>query len=189
MDKKTARKKPRKATQTSLENAALYYLERFATSAENLRDVLMRRVERSVRHHDTDPHEGAAFVDALIVRYLECGLLDDLAFARTQAASMNRRGKSIRAIRARLMQKRVSSADIDDAVEALAQETPSPDLAAAIAYAKKRRLGPWRTREKDEDGREKELAALARSGFSYSIARLIVETEDTADIEAELERS
>ena len=36
MDKKTARKKPRKATQTSLENAALYYLERFATSAENL---------------------------------------------------------------------------------------------------------------------------------------------------------
>ena len=50
MDQKPTRKKqrkpPRKATAASLENAALYYLERFATSSENLRRVLMRRVER-----------------------------------------------------------------------------------------------------------------------------------------------
>ncbi|MHA1598149.1 MAG: regulatory protein RecX [Alphaproteobacteria bacterium] len=188
MDKTPRKKKPRKATATSLENAALYYLERFATSSENLRRVLMRRVDRSVRHHDTDRDEGAGFVDDLIGRYVDCGLLDDTAYGRTQAASMNRRGKSMRAIRVWLMQKRVATDAIDAALQTLADVTPSPDLAAAVAYARKRRLGPWRTREKDESEREKELAALARSGFSYSIAQRIVEADDTEEIEAELEQ-
>lgn len=191
MDNPRPRKKPRKATATSLENAALYYLERFATSSENLRRVLLRRVERSGRHHGTDTDEGAGFVDDLIKRYLECRLLDDAAYARTQAESMNRRGKSLRAIRSHLMQKRVASGDIDEALETLAGEIPDPDMAAAVAYAKKRRLGPWRTsrkpREKDENQLQKELAALARLGFSYSIARRIVEAGDPEELEAELE--
>jgi len=187
MDKARPKKKPRKATAAALENAALYYLERFATSSENLKRVLMRRVERSARHHGTDPDEGAGVVDALIGRYLDCGLLDDAAYARTQAASMNRHGKSMRAIRARLMQKLVSADDIEAALDALAEETSDPDLAAAVAYAKKRRLGPWRTREKDANEREKELAALARSGFSYSIARRIVEAGEATEFEAKPE--
>lgn len=191
--KKNPRKPPRKATAAALENAALYYLERFATSSKNLRRVLLRRVERSARHHGADAGEGSGFVDDLIGRYLDCRLLDDAAFARTQAESMNRRGKSVRAIRAHLMRKLVASDDIEAALDALMEEIPDPDLAAAVTYAKKRRLGPWRTRrtrrtrKKDENERQKELAALARSGFSYSIARRIVEADDAAELEAELE--
>ncbi|MCG8547040.1 MAG: RecX family transcriptional regulator, partial [Alphaproteobacteria bacterium] len=41
------RKRPRKVTPASLERAALHYLQRFATSSENFRRVLTRRVQRS----------------------------------------------------------------------------------------------------------------------------------------------
>ena len=77
------RRPPRKATPRYLENAALHYLERFATSAENLRRVLMRKVDRSARAHGTDPDEGAAAVEALIERFVRAGLLDDDAVWKT----------------------------------------------------------------------------------------------------------
>ena len=71
------RKIPRKVTPTSLENIALYYLQRFATSSENLRQVLMRRVRRSAKHHETDVEACAQMIDELTKRYLKSGLLDD----------------------------------------------------------------------------------------------------------------
>ena len=184
---KRRRKIPRKITPTSLENTALYYLQRFATSSENLRRVLLRRVERSAKHHDTDTEACTQLIDDLITRYLASGLLDDAVFARAQAASMNRRGKSVRAIRSRLMQKAVNAEIIDEALDALAVDIGEPDLAAAIAYARKRRIGPYRTKGNASENRGKELAALARSGFSYSLAQLIVDANDADELEQNLE--
>jgi len=53
------RRPPKKATATHLGNVALWYLQRFAASADSLRKVLMRRVEKSARAHGTDREEGA----------------------------------------------------------------------------------------------------------------------------------
>ena len=75
------RRQPRKVTQQSLHNAALHYLERYASSADNLRRVLMRRVRRSALVHDTDPEEGARLIDELVTRFEAAGLLDDRAYA------------------------------------------------------------------------------------------------------------
>ena len=47
--KARARKPPRPLTAASLENAAVYYLSRFASSSGNLRRVLMRKVARAAR--------------------------------------------------------------------------------------------------------------------------------------------
>ncbi|MBT4935022.1 MAG: RecX family transcriptional regulator [Rhodospirillaceae bacterium] len=184
------KKIPRKVSATSLDNAALYYLGRFATSSENLRRVLLRRVDRAARHHDTDRQGCAEMIDQLIKRYLESGLLDDVAYARAQGASLNRRGKSTRAIRGWLRQRFVPADIIDDTLTALAEELGELDLAAAIAYARKRRLGPYRKAakppanlEKELAALEKELAALARSGFSYGLAKRIVEATDIDELE------
>ena len=182
-NQKRRKKIPRKVSATSLENAALYYLGRFATSSENLRRVLLRRVERAARHHDTDRETCAQMIDHLIVRYRQSGLLDDVAYARAQGASLNRRGKSIRAIRGWLRQRCVPADIIEDTINALAEEPGELDLAAAIAYARKRRLGPYRKAGKPPANLEKELAALARSGFSYGLARRIVEATDIDELE------
>jgi regulatory protein len=186
---KRRRKIPRKITRSSLENAALYYLGRFATSSQNLRHVLLRRIERAAKHHDTDVQACAGLVDELIRRYLESGLLDDHAYGRAQAASLNRRGKSVRAIRMRLLQKSVPGPIIDDILNALASEVGEPDLAAAIAYARRRRIGPYRIADRPPENKDKEMAALARSGFSYSLARMIIEAEDIDELESRLSLS
>ena len=178
---------PRKATPQSLENAALFYLGRFASSSENLRRVLMRRVERSARLHDTDRDEGRAVVDRLVVRFQASGLVDDRAYAESRAVTLHRRGVPARGIRARLMEKGVPSDHIDVALAGLAETGDNTDFSAAVNLARRRRLGPFRTRSARAHGgeptREKDLAALARAGFSYAIARRIVEAETPEELE------
>ncbi len=176
---------PRKITPSSLESAALSYLQRYATSAENLRMVLMRRVQRAASAHDDDPSTGAVLVDALIERYLQSGLLNDGAYAQGRAASLHRRGTSRRGIAARLMAKGVSSDDIDDALAQLGAIHEDLDLDAACNYARRRRLGPWRIKDRSER-RERDLAALARQGYGYALARQVIDAEDVSVLEAEI---
>ena len=183
-DYKTERlkkKTPRKATAKYLENAALYYLSRYATSAENLKRVMMRKVDRSARFHGTDAEEGRDHVEDMVRRFMASGLLDDSAYAKSRVESLHRRGNSARVIRGKLRQKGVGDDDIQAALEALGDDLDDgedPELAAAVTLAKRRRLGPYATKKPADDTREKHLAALARAGFSYDIARRVVDGDD-----------
>lgn len=178
----TRRRKPRKVTGKSLERTALSYLERFATSAENLRRVLMRRVERSARFHTTDREAGAALVDELVVRYRNSGLLDDRAYADGRVRTLHRRGTSARLIRLKLRQKGVADAVIAEVLAGLADETTEPEVTAATALARRRRLGPFRPPGERAAMREKDLAAVARAGFSYDVARRVIEAPSPDDL-------
>ncbi len=176
-------KGPRKVTPQYLENAALHYLERFASSAENLRRVLMRKVELSARAHGTDRDEAALWVEALVARYRDGGLLDDQAYARMKAESLHRRGGSARAIRGKLAAKGVDAETVDQAMETLDAEVEGDtELAAAAALARRRRLGPFRAPEARAAFRDKDLAALGRAGFGCEVARRVVDAEDADSI-------
>lgn len=166
--------RPRKVTPASLENAAYAYLERFASSAENLRRVLMRRVESSARAHGTDRDEGAAAASAIVERFVIAGLLDDRAYAEARTAALHRRGVPAGVIRARLREKGVAEVDVSAALDALAAEQPDLELAAAFNLARRRRLGPFRTAGRAAH-REKDLAALGRAGFGYDVARHVID--------------
>tara|TARA_B100000315_G_scaffold210567_1_gene206908 strand:+ start:9147 stop:9740 length:594 start_codon:yes stop_codon:yes gene_type:complete len=189
--KRPQRKKkvPRKATPKSLENAALYYLQRFSSSSENLRRVLMRRVQRSAYHHDTDPEEGAEVIAQLIKRYNEVGLLDDAQFAKVRAEGLNRRGSSARAIRAKLAEKGVAADLISATLEKLKEEDQNPELTAAVTFARKRRIGPYRSADDRSELREKDLAALARAGFNYDMAQKVIDADTAAELEDEIEQN
>jgi len=176
------RRKPRKATPKRLENAALHYLARYSSSAENLRRVLMRRVDRSARHHGTDPEEGAAHVEDLIARYSKAGLLDDTRFAEGRARLLLERGVSPRAIRLRLREKGVASKTVEAVLLELSEDKGDIEWAAAVALAKRRRIGPFRKSDR-QSVREKDLAALARAGFSYDVAQRVVDAENATDLE------
>lgn len=177
-------RQPRKVTAQSLENAALYYLQRFATSAEALRRVLMRRVERSAHTHGTDREAGAALVAALVARYRAAGLLDDRAYAGGRAETLHRRGVPTSGIRARLRRKGVGDDDIAAALasldDAVAADT---DAAAAVNLARRRRLGPFRAAAERTAKRDKDLASLARAGFSWDLARRIVDADTPEDLD------
>lgn len=175
------RRAPPRITPVYLERAALHYLERYATSAANFRVVMWRKVARSCTHHGTDPNEAMALVDALIGRYAACGLLDDRAYAAARALALFRRGCSARAIRSRLAAKGVPAGDIAAALEGLAGEAAEPEYAAGLAYARRRRLGPFRREAGSQARRQKDLAAMGRAGFGYDVARRVIDGDGTAN--------
>lgn len=162
------RRAPPKLSPSYLENAALHYLERFASSKAKLKRVLSRKAARSLAHWGGEAIEAEAMIAAVIERLAGLGYLDDQAYARQKAESLQRRGGSRRIIRQSLAAKGV---DADMAAEAMA--ALEPELDAARALARRRRLGPFRA-EASEDSRRRDLAALARAGFAYDIARRVI---------------
>ncbi len=176
---------PREATAKYLRNSALYYLDRYATSSAHLRRLLLNKVARSARAHGTDAEAGAAAVEALIAEFLGAGVLDDARYAEDRALALFRRGTSARAIRGALLAKGVASELIEPALGRLGGEAAEPELAAALAYTLRRRLGPYRSPQARAEMREKDLAALGRRGFGYELARRVIETRDVSELEEE----
>jgi regulatory protein len=160
-----------------LENIARFYIERFATTAAHLRRVLVRRAERARRAHGGDPQEISGWIDQVLEKFVRLKLVDDLRYAADRAASLRRLGRGPGRIRALLAAKGVPRAMVDRVIKETS-ETPSgtdASLAAALAYAKRRRFGVFGKAAADKLERVKqqtrELAALGRAGFSYVIAR------------------
>jgi regulatory protein len=179
-----ARKPPRPVTQASLENAAVYYLSRFASSSGNLRRVLMRKVARGAREGEEGQAEaGAQMVEALIARYLEKGLLNDRVYAAQAASSLARRGASRYSIAGKLAQKGVDNELVTQTIADLDEEGEATELAAACALVRRRRLGPYRTPTKRTEFREKDLASLARAGFGLDLARRVLRVKDVETLE------
>ncbi len=171
------RRVPRKVSETSLRNAALYYMQRFSSSAENLRAVLMRRVHRSAHYHGTDPEQGAAWIAGIIQRFQEAGLLDDRAYAETKVRSLRERGNSDKSIRYKLLSKGVSRHLVEGALVEVFEKDGSVEETAALAFARKRRLGPFAPGEARSALRNRHLAAMARAGFSYDLALRIIDAD------------
>jgi regulatory protein len=174
-------KHPSKISPSYLENAAMHYLERFASSSRNLRRVLMRKVDRSLAHWGEEAGGGgreacAAQVDAVIAKLARLGYLNDAAYAEMKTRSLHRQGKGSRTIRATLAAKGIDAGLAASALDSLAEDVGEPDLAAAIKLARKRRLGPFRPQAREEF-RQKDLATLARAGFDFDTARRVIEAE------------
>ncbi len=169
--------RPRKVTRAYLERAAMAYLERFSSSAENLRRVLTRKVERRCRLRGEDPAAFVADIDAVVRTAIASGLVDDRRYAEGRAATLRRRGGSARLIAARLSAKGIDRELVAEVVGGDAEDAAAAERAAALALARRRRLGPFRTGERRAH-REKDLAALVRAGFRFDLARSVVDSEE-----------
>jgi regulatory protein len=164
----------------SLYQAALTYLSRYAATEAGLRLVLTRRIDLWARAQAdpdaTEPLLQAArgAIDDIIKRLAESGVISDTAFAENRARSLVRGGRSTRAIQMQLVAKGVAPETARDASRSDAET----ELAAALVLARKRRIGPYRpTEAADAAVRRKEMAMLARAGFSRDIAEQALATQ------------
>lgn len=171
-------------TAKRLERVALFYLEKYAATAEGVRQVLRRRVMKAARVHDTDVEAAQGWIEDIIARLARAGLIDDAAYADGRVRSLHQQGRSRRWISGALAAKGVPP-DIAQAALAAVQGDDS-DFVAACRMARRRRLGPFRLGTAEDAGaaRARALAVLGRAGFSYGVARRVAEAEDAADLEA-----
>ncbi|MGC6494540.1 MAG: RecX family transcriptional regulator [Myxococcota bacterium] len=178
------RKTPKRVSPEYLRRVARWYIDRWFGSSASLRRTLMRRVYRAVAHHQQDREELTAWVDEVVAEFVANGLVNDLAFARETARRAFERGTSRRAIIAKLATKGIRAELREQVLEELQEELDeSTDLVAAARYARRRGFGPFRRPDQREARADKDLAAMVRAGFSYSLARetLQAETRDELD--------
>ncbi|MDB5589592.1 RecX family transcriptional regulator [Enterovirga sp.] len=171
----------RPVTPAYLERAALHYLERYSSSAENLRRVLLRKARRRLGP-EGEPEPGIeAAIAEVVGRAVRSGLVDDRIYAESKAGALLRRGSSTRAVGMKLRAKGVPD---ETAAAAVAVHEPD-DLALARRHAQRKRLGPYR-RPPDPAARDRDLASLCRAGFPYRVAALALEApaEEPDDAEA-----
>ena len=168
------RKRPRKLSERYLENSALHYLKRYSATVDQVRRVMMRRVNRSLKEHGGDKAQAIGWLDALLEKLVRNGLVNDRAYAETRAHSLRASGRSARVISQKLRLKGVAPELVAQKL-AEATEEVSEDAAARI-WARKKRLGPFRRDPSTrKDNRNRDLAALARAGFSFTTAKAIID--------------
>ena len=155
-----------------LDRVALRYLNRFDSSVANLRRVLMQELRRAQRSTVELPDAETAhkLIDELLERYQRSSLLDDARYAVAFAAAQRARGASRRLIAQKLRQRGVPAATANAALSSADCDSGNAELEAALKFVRKKRLGPHRPAELREEKRRRDLAALARAGFSFEVA-------------------
>jgi regulatory protein len=169
-------------TVQGLEGTALFYLGRYAASEASLRHVLLNRLQRAVRALPQFAEDEAlnetlrAAIETIIAKHKKSGALNDAAYAEMKTRSLRRAGRSAQAIRMRLVHKGVARDTIAGALADNEDETSEEaEFKAAEGLAKRRRLGPWRQRPAHKNQFRKDLATMARAGFSLDMARKVLQ--------------
>jgi regulatory protein len=163
--------------QKKLEELALRYVERFATTRAKLREYLRRKLRERGWKGETEPD-----LEAMAERFASLGYVDDAAYALSKAQSLSGRGYGKR----RLVQTlRVAGVEENDSEGARAHADEEA-LSAALRFAERRRLGPFASAPyRDHKDREKALAAMLRAGHGFGLARAIIGLPPGAEIDAD----
>jgi regulatory protein len=150
-----------------LEELALHYVGKYATSRSKLIGYLARKVRERGWDGPREPR-----LEELAERFSELGYVDDAAYALAKSRSLSSRGYGTRRLEQKL---RMSGIGEEDAVAAR-EHSEREAVDSAIRFAERRRIGPFGTAGAgDPSRREKALAAMVRAGHSFELARIIVE--------------
>lgn len=161
----------KKITPKRLENIALYYLERYDSSAFKLKSVLERRVFKAKRDEQEVDENASAWIESIVQKMQDLGYVNDERYAQNQFRILSNAHKSVRYIVQKLKQDGIDEERIRDLFESQEQSTDELDLNAARLLISKKKIGKYRSVENRKLMYQKDLSALGRAGFSYDIAR------------------
>ncbi len=165
---RASKKPPKPLDSARLNDLALHYVARFATSAAKLETYLKRKLRERGWEGEGDPP-----LRALVERFVEAGYVDDLAYAKAKSGSLLRRGYGQRRVGQAL-----HAAGIGNEVREEVRAGIGEQRRAALALAVKRRFGPFGAELPDRANREKQLAAMLRAGHPLDLARALLGAAD-----------
>lgn len=164
-------------TAGKLEELALNYVGRFATTRSKLLAYLNRKLRERGWEGECEPS-----VEDLADRMVELGYVDDKAFAMSKARSLTGRGYGERRVRQALA---IAGIGDEDGAEArtLAEEEA---VEAALRFARRRSIGPFGPRRPTPIERERALASMVRAGHRFDLAKAIIDLNpgENPDVES-----
>jgi regulatory protein len=149
----------------SIEERAIAYVGRYATTRARLAAYLQRKITERGWAGTAPPA-----IEQLVSRLASLGYVDDEGFAVARASALRRRGYGVRRIEAALR-----AAGVEQATRAAAGESDAEEsLRAALALARRRRLGPYARGPFDRDVNRRAMATMLRAGHELDIARRVL---------------
>ena len=147
-----------------LEELALRYVGRYATTRAKLRTYLERKIRERGWGGPGEPE-----LDRMAERLGELGYIDDAAYALAKSQALSSRGYGKRRLDEKL---RLAGIGEDDGAAAR-DHADAQAVEAALRFAERRRIGPFAASIADPQQREKAIAAMIRAGHSFTLAQAI----------------
>ncbi len=146
---------------------AVDYLSKYDSSKNNLVNVLKRKVLR-LNTTNYEKRKLINIIESIIIKLEKNKFIDDDRYSSTKILSLSNSGKSKNFIFNYLIKKGVNKSQIQNNLNLMQQDNDNWELNSARIFAKKKKL-----LEKNESY-EKNLAKMARAGFSYDICKKIL---------------
>ena len=146
---------------------AVDYLSKYDSSKVNLVNVLKRKILR-LKTPNFEKRKLINTVESIIIKLEKNNFINDDRYSSTKILSLSNSGKSKNFIFNYLIKKGVNKTQIQNNLNLMQQDNDNWELNSAKIFAKKKKL-----LEKDQSY-EKNLAKMARAGFSYDICKKIL---------------
>ena len=146
---------------------AVDYLSKYDSSKVNLINVLNRKILR-LKTPNYEKRRLINIVESIIIKLEKNKFIDDDRYSSTKILSLSNSGKSKNFIFNYLIKKGVNKTQIQNNLNLMQQDNDNWELNSAKIFAKKKKF-----LEKDQSY-EKNLAKMARAGFSYDICKKIL---------------
>jgi len=167
---------PKAPTKTRLRNIALYYLERFESSEDNLRMVLKRRIDKyCLFNKEYSPQQAYQWVEEIVDECLKHNFVNDERFAEIKISAYLNAGKPRRYIEQKLKAKGID----DGIIERILTERDYSEREIAFNFAQKKKIGRFRLDAEERIiKRQKDMGTLLRAGFNYDIVKEILDGDE-----------
>ena len=153
-----------------LKKYAFSYLSKYNTSKKNIDRILRNKVRR-MNLKKKDKFILYSSIASILSDLENNKLIDDKNFTQSKIHSLSLQGKSKISIISYLVQKGIEKNLIEESFENLELKNPNWEKESAKIFARKKRLGI-----KYSANFEKDLAKMARAGFSYNLSKKILES-------------
>lgn len=171
---------PKRLTEARLYNITLYYLQKFEASEMKVRAMLQKRVQKEALKEVEIPQETPQWIENIIKKVVALGYVDDERFAKNQVRNMAQAGKSRTFIINKLAQNGIDSESAKEYMADYDETEETNETERAKKWLKKHAKGAFRTKDA-KLFYQKDLAALARAGFSYAVAKEALQDVDASD--------
>ena len=163
--------------EAKLNELALRYVGRFATTRAKLSSYLARKVRERGWEGAREPDVGA-----LAERFADQGYVDDSSYALAKSQSLTARGYG----RRRVAQALTAAGIGEDNSAAAREHAEREEVAAALRFARRRRVGPFaESAPRDSREKEKALAAMIRAGHGFELSRAILALAPGTEVDAD----
>ena len=157
-----------------IRNFAYSYLEKYSPSKQQLRIYLFKKLIKT-KQNISSKKEIFNLIDSIITTLVDNKFISDKHYSDIKSKTFLKRGYSLNKIRYSLIKKGIDEKYIKASISKIKEKETDPDFFSAIKLCKKRRIGPIREENNRSLFYKKDIAILARSGFSYDTSKKVLD--------------